>query len=220
MLTQGKIICEWLAMPGPECPVVYHIQFSDETFKTEGVRMNIVDMMAAFDGVAVDLALALVDVPLPGVPAFDADKPLGENIEFSDAGFTLCRDFRNSRDLRLHGVFGKFSLVNIPDWRPFGEYTGKVGLEGFLGKIQIPTPSVRLCVQDLFRKTGARVSQLSSPLILASMIHISRLSSASTTLSRSATRTSHMRSRLALRYMLIASLSLLSVRCLLTLRHP
>ncbi|KPM39098.1 hypothetical protein AK830_g7457 [Neonectria ditissima] len=142
-----EIVCEWLALPDPRRPVVYHIQFANDKFETEGFPVNIVDMMAAFDGVSVDFATAATEALLPG--SFNAEKPLGDSVEFSEAGFTLCRDLRGARGLRLHGVFGKFSLVNVPDWRPFREYAGKPRLEGFLGDVQIPSPTIRLALSDL-----------------------------------------------------------------------
>jgi hypothetical protein len=144
-------------LPGENRPVVYHIQFANEKFKTEGYRMHILDMLAAFDNVAVDLGLAALDTLLPGL--IDPKKGLGDIIEFSEPGFTLYRDCRNGKDLRLHGVFGKFSVGGDPVWKPFDQYVGKSGFEGFLASMQIPTPSIRLCVQDFFEETGTRVSQ-------------------------------------------------------------
>ena len=134
---------------------MYHIQFANSDYETDNYSMNILDMIAIFDGVSVDLALAAVDALLPGL--VNTTNPLGEHLLLKEPGFTLSLDHIHTRDLRLHGVFGTFSFVDVPDWKPFGGYDGKPGLEGFLSTIQIPAPSLRLCMQEFFIETGARV---------------------------------------------------------------
>jgi hypothetical protein len=150
-----QVVCEWLIMPDESRPVVYHVQFSSAEFVTAGHEMNILEMLSAFDGVSVDLALTLADAVLPGL--VDREKPLGNNIKFTEPGFTISREFRHSQSLGLHGVFGKFSVEGVDDWKPFSENVDKPGLEGFIGKIQIRMPSIRLCLQDLFDPNGPRV---------------------------------------------------------------
>jgi hypothetical protein len=142
-------------MPSQTRPVVYHVEFADENYTAAAHEMNILEMLSAFDGVAVDLGLAVADLVLPGL--IDPAKPLGNNLKLTEPGFTLCRDFNHAKDLRLHGFFGRFSVDGVPAWTPFSSNAGKSGLEGFLAKIQIPTPSIRLCVQDLFSAQGFRV---------------------------------------------------------------
>lgn len=135
--------------------------------------MNIVDMVAAFGGVEVNLSIALAQVLLPDV--FGRDNPLDDNIKFSDAGFIIRRELLEAMDLSLHGVYGKFSLVDIPDWTPFAKYAGREGLEGFLGKIRIPTPTLRLCLQDFFRSTGIKVRRTSRPQISFTMYQLTTI---------------------------------------------
>jgi hypothetical protein len=142
-------------MPSQTRPVVYHIEFCDENYTAAAHEMNILEVLSAFDGVAIDLGLAAADLILPGL--IDPAKPLGNHLKLTEPGFTLCRDFNHAKDLRLHGVFGRFSVDGVPAWTPFRSCAGKPGLEGFLAKIQIPTPSVRLSVQDLFRAQAPRV---------------------------------------------------------------
>jgi len=117
--------------------------------------MNVLDMIAIFDGVSVDLALAAVDALLPGL--VNTTNPFGEHLLLKEPGFTLSLDHIHTRDLRLLGIFGTFAFVNVPDWKPFGGYDGEQGLGGFLSTIQIPAPSLRLSMQEFFSKTGARV---------------------------------------------------------------
>ena len=143
-------------LPAEDRPIVYHIQFANNDYETDNYSMNILDMIAVFDGLSVDFALAAVDALLPGL--VNTVNPLSEHLVLKEPGFTLSRDHLHGRDLRLHGLFGTFSFVNVPDWKPFSGYDGKPGLEGFLSTIQIPTPSLRLSVQDFFSETGARVS--------------------------------------------------------------
>ena len=142
-------------LPSEDHPIVYHIQFANHDYEIENYSMNILDMIAVFDGVSVDFALAAVDALLPGL--VNTTNPVGQHLLLKEPGFTLYRDHLHSRDLRLHGVFGTFSFVDVPDWKPFGGHDGKPGLEGFLSTIQIPTPSLRLSLRDFFRETGARV---------------------------------------------------------------
>ncbi len=142
-------------MPSQTRPVVYHVEFADDNYRATAHEMDILEMLSAFDGVAVDLGLAVADLILPGL--IDHAKPLGNDLKLTEPGFTLCRDFNHAKNLRLDGVFGRFSVDGVPAWTPFSSNTGKSGLEGFLAKIQIPTPSIRLCVQDLFSAQGFRV---------------------------------------------------------------
>ncbi len=142
-------------MPSQTQPVVYHVEFADEKYTAAGHETNIFEMLSAFDGLAIDLGLAVADLVLPGL--IDPAKPLGNHLKFTEPGFTLCRDFNHAKDLRLHGVFGRFSVDGVPAWTPFSSITGNSDLERFLAKIKIPTPSVRLCVQDLFSAHGFRV---------------------------------------------------------------
>ncbi|KAM6517391.1 hypothetical protein FSOLCH5_008353 [Fusarium solani] len=128
-----NVVCEWLLMPGESSPVVYHVDFADENHNTADHEMNILEMMAAFDGASVDLGLALADAVFPGL--INAEKPLGDHIKLSEPGFTICRSFQNARNLRLDGVFGKFSVSDVESWKPFHEYASNSGLEGFRGAV-------------------------------------------------------------------------------------
>ncbi|KAK4464619.1 hypothetical protein QBC42DRAFT_318159 [Cladorrhinum samala] len=155
--SEGKthnVVCEWLIMPDESRPVVYHVQFANAEFVTAGHEMSIPEMLSPFDGVSVDLDLGFVDAVLPGL--VDLETPLGSNIKFTEPGFTMSRNFRHSQSLELRGVFGKFSVEGVDSWKPFGENAGKPGLEGFIGQIQIPMPSIRLCLGDFFDAKGPR----------------------------------------------------------------
>lgn len=197
-------------MPGESSPVVYHVDFADENHNTADHEMNILEMMAVFDGASVDLGLALADAVFPGL--INTEKPLGDHIKLSEPGFTICRSFQNSCNLRLDGVFGKFSVSDVESWKPFREYASNSGLEGFLGRIEIPMPSIRLCAQDFFSATGTRVSTIPS-LTSRTIINLAviRSSSGSIIPSRLETRMSPMRSKLARGLRLDVSLSLRSV---------
>jgi len=88
----------------------------------------------------------------------DREKPLGNHVKFTEAGFTISRNYRHSQSLGLHSMFGKFSVEGVDDWKPFSENMNdgenmnddEPGLWGFLERIQIPMPSIRLCLQDFF----------------------------------------------------------------------
>lgn len=215
---KSQIVCEWLLMPGESSPVMYHVDFADENYNTADHEMNILEMMAAFDGAPVDLGLALADAVFPGL--IDPEKPLGDHIKLSEPGFTICRSFQNSRNLRLDGVFGKFSVSDVESWKPFREYANSSGLEGFLGRIEIPMPSIRLCTQDFFSTTGTRVSVMPSSTSRTIIdLAVTRSSSVSIIPSGLGTLTSLMRSKLARGLKLDVSLSLRSVLSTQELRH-
>jgi hypothetical protein len=63
-----QLVCEFLILPDETRPIQYVVQFADQSFNTEDYRMNIIDMLAAFGGVTVDLAAAVADTVIPGRP--------------------------------------------------------------------------------------------------------------------------------------------------------
>lgn len=62
---------------------MYHIQFADDQYNTEGHEMSIADIMAVFGGLLVDLTLAVADTVLPGKLL---DSPSSMNDLLTDRG--------------------------------------------------------------------------------------------------------------------------------------
>lgn len=161
-------------LPDSKRPIRYHVQFADAAFETEGYSMNIVNMLAVFGGLTVDIAAAVVDTVLPGsfplrlryksqlifdIIGFDAESPFSDMVQLTEPGFVMSRDSMYGVDLRLHRVFGTFTATDTETWRPFSEESATAsGIEGFLTQLEIPMPRVQVLLQDLLDKSGPSVS--------------------------------------------------------------
>jgi hypothetical protein len=109
-------------------------------------------------------------------------------------------------------------VSDVESWKPFHEYASNSGLEGFLGRIEIPMPSIQLCAQDFFSTTGTRVSIMPSSTSRTIIdLAVIRSSSGSIIPLGLGTRTLPMRSKLARGLRLDVSSSLRSV---LSTREP
>lgn len=93
--------------------MIYNVQFANQDFKTAGHTMRIIDKLAVFDGLSVDLALAAVNA-LPSELISPAI-PLSYHLNISEVGSMLSRDLRGGKDLRLDCVFRRTSVTDIPD---------------------------------------------------------------------------------------------------------